>query len=502
MCFGGWGVEQEQEKETVQTGRPKWIFPLVVLLGILTITCLGYYHKANNSNTFAPGVEIAGIPVAGLNQQQAEAKLAHGLDKFRDTKVSFIKDDYLYETTIGELSQANNSRDIIDAIWQQEKARSWEAKALNLTGSKGVPYPVSINYDPAKRDKLLQEWEGKWGKAAQDSALQVDSQNGLVVIPGQIGYKVNIEQIYASLPATMEDTPPLRIPIIVETTQPEVTAEMLQDMGELAGFSTYFNTGEINRTHNLQMAAASINKKILAPNAVFSFNDTVGQRTLEKGYLDAKVIVGNKFEPGLGGGICQVSSTLYNACLLSGLEIVERHNHNLAVAYVGVGRDATVAYGLQDFQFKNNTDKPIYIRAVTSGGRLTINIYGNQQYKQTIGISSIIDKTLDFSTVTEIDNTLAPGMQVVNIGGQLGYVVRSFRTFYGKDGTIIKTEQLATDTYRPLNRLILTGPAQDFVPPEDTSHKDDNGKPGTEQLENTDNDGKDERPLNRPTIQP
>lgn len=88
---------------------------------------------------------------------------------------------------------------------------------------------------------------------------------------------------------------------------------------------------------------------------------------METGYLDAMVIVGNKFEPGLGGGICQVSSTLYNSVLLAGLEIVERHNHNLAVAYVQVGRDATVAWGLQDFKFRNNTDRPIYIRALTSG---------------------------------------------------------------------------------------------------------------------------------------
>jgi len=91
----------------------------------------------------------------------------------------------------------------------------------------------------------------------------------------------------------------------------------------------------------------------------FSINNTVGERSVENGYLDAKIIVGDNFELGLGGGLCQVSSTLYNACLLAGLEIVERGNHNLAVAYVPLGLDATVAYGVQDFIFKNNTDYPL-----------------------------------------------------------------------------------------------------------------------------------------------
>lgn len=482
-------MEQEQEQEQGQSNR-KWFYPIAI--GILLFISLGFYYDLNYGQTFAPGVEIAGIAVAGLDQQQAEAQLTQGFSEFNKTKVSFVKDDYKFESTLGELSQASNPHDIVDTVWQQERARSWGKKVANMSGRKTVPYPVNINYDPDKRAALHKEWEAKWGKAPQDATLQVDSQNGLLVIPGQNGNKVNIEQIYSSLPAVMGQTAPLKVTITVEPVQPEVTADMLQNMGELASFSTYFNTGEINRTHNLQTAAASINKKILPSHAVFSFNDTVGQRTLEKGYLDAKVIVGNKFEPGLGGGICQVSSTLYNACLLAGLEIVERHNHNLAVAYVSLGRDATVAYGLQDYQFRNNTDQPVYIRAVTSGGRLTVNIYGSLQYKQRIEISSIVDQTLDFSTVTEVDNTLAPGTQVVNIGGQLGYVVRSFRTFYGEDGAVIKSEKLATDSYRPLNRVVLMGPSAVIEPPQDPSKDDDNGatkpKPPKDEPPDEDND--------------
>ncbi|MEQ8201654.1 MAG: VanW family protein [Syntrophomonadaceae bacterium] len=503
------------EQEKVQAPREhqppsRLIQGLLAVAVIIMVTCFGIYYRFTNSTTFASGVEIGGVSVEGLNQEQAMAAVGQRLEDFFGTPVVFYKDDYTHEATLGELSQQITGAEAVNQVWEQENSRSWQAKAANLVGGNIVDYPIDITMDTDKKAKQVSEWNERWGKAAVNADLEVDSQNGLVVLPGSPGYRVDVEQTFAGLPKTVSKAEPLRLPIIMEPIQPEVTPDMLKNMGELSSFFTYFNTGEINRSHNLRKAAASINKKVLQPNAVFSFNETVGQRTMEKGYLDAMVIVGNKFEPGLGGGICQVSSTLYNACLLAGLEIVERHNHNLAVAYVQVGRDATVNWGLQDLKFRNNTDRPIYIRSVTSGGQLLINIYGDTQYKKRIEISSIVDKTLDFTTVTEVDNTLAPGQQVVNNKGQLGYVVRSFRTFYGQDGKIIKSEQLDTDTYKPLNRLILKGP--DLVPtmPEQPVEGDDEQSRPAQPRKPTpnnprgavDSDEDDQTALNYPTIQP
>ena len=230
----------------------------------------------------------------------------------------------------------------------------------------------------------------------------------------------------------------LKIPIIIRKQEPQITDAILSNMGQLSSYTTNYDLALVNRSHNLYVAASSIDKSIVAPHTVFSFNNTVGQCTAEKGYLDAMVIVTGKFEPGLAGGICQVSSTLYNASLLAGMDIMERRNHSLAVTYVPLGRDATVANGSQDFKFRNNTDDPIYIRATASGGRLTISIYGNLKYKKKIEISNIIDQTLDFTTLIEQDPTLKPGEEKVDHNGQPGYVVRSFRTFYDEDGKIIE----------------------------------------------------------------
>ncbi|EHL08831.1 VanW-like protein [Desulfitobacterium hafniense DP7] len=143
----------------------------------------------------------------------------------------------------------------------------------------------------------------------------------------------------------------------------------------LAEFSTHFNVNEVNRTENIRLAAEAIDGARLAPGEIFSFNETVGERTMAAGYKEAVVIEGNRFIPGIGGGICQVSSTLFNAANQAHLEIVERHHHSLPVGYVPPGQDATVFYAVLDFKFKNNTKEPLVLRTWVEGGTLTIKIY-------------------------------------------------------------------------------------------------------------------------------
>ena len=143
----------------------------------------------------------------------------------------------------------------------------------------------------------------------------------------------------------------------------------------MAEYSTNFNPRETNRTENLRLAAKAIDGKRLAPGEQFSFNETVGERTVARGYKEAMIIEGNSFTLGLGGGICQVSSTLYNAAALAKLEIVERHHHSLTVGYVPPGKDATVAWPVLDFKFRNNTQNALVIRTFVEGNTLTIKLF-------------------------------------------------------------------------------------------------------------------------------
>ncbi|SHI95154.1 cell wall-binding repeat-containing protein [Desulfosporosinus lacus] len=143
----------------------------------------------------------------------------------------------------------------------------------------------------------------------------------------------------------------------------------------IAQYSTHFDLNQVNRTENIRLAVKALDGKLLAPGERFSFNEGVGERTVEAGYKEAMVIVGDAFTPGLGGGICQVSSTLYNAVTLAHLEITERHPHSLPVDYVPPGQDATVSFPILDFKFRNNTDAYILIRSFVEGDTLTFQLY-------------------------------------------------------------------------------------------------------------------------------
>ena len=147
----------------------------------------------------------------------------------------------------------------------------------------------------------------------------------------------------------------------------------------LGEFKTEYNSGNTNRSTNIKLAASKINGCIINPGEVFSYNETVGERTIEEGYKDALVYVGGEVANGVGGGICQVSTTLYNACLFANLEIVERTNHSFTPHYVAAGRDATVSWGGPDFKFRNNRNYPVMIVVDNPSRKYHNENYGSQR---------------------------------------------------------------------------------------------------------------------------
>jgi hypothetical protein len=144
---------------------------------------------------------------------------------------------------------------------------------------------------------------------------------------------------------------------------------------KIGSFTTYFNISEKSRTKNLKLAAQAINNYQIKPGEIFSFNKTVGPRVPEKGYEKAIIFVNKKKVEDYGGGVCQVSTTLYNAVLDAGLPVLERHPHSLPVPYVPLGKDATVNYGTMDFKFKNDGEKNLLIKATVEKNKLTVELY-------------------------------------------------------------------------------------------------------------------------------
>ncbi len=226
----------------------------------------------------------------------------------------------------------------------------------------------------------------------------------------------------------------------------------------ISSFSTRYDASNTNRSTNLRIAAEKINGTVLLPGEVFSYNKTVGKRTVEEGYKDAKIYADGGVVDGLAGGICQISSTLYNAVLLANLEIVERRNHSFTTSYVAAGRDATVVWGAIDFQFKNSRSYPIKIEASVKNGVAEFKMHGMQEEQEyEINIIPKTTASIPYATAQVVDPSLAPGQQVVSQAGHLGYKVTTY-IVKKLNGVEVSREILSNDTYQPMKAIIKIGP--------------------------------------------
>ena len=240
-------------------------------------------------------------------------------------------------------------------------------------------------------------------------------------------------------------------------------AKTINDLGTeafpylISSFSTKYDASNRNRSTNLEIAARKINGKVLMPGEEFSFNKVVGKRTVEEGYKDAKIYADGGVVDGLAGGICQISSTLYNAVLLANLEIVERRNHNFTSTYVPAGRDATVSWGGPDFKFKNNRDYPIKIVCSGTNGTIKVDIYGlKKENDYTVEIQSYITRYIGYRTIEEKDPTLAKGQTKVIESGSNGCQSVCYRILK-QNGTVVSKTLLSKDTYNPHNKIVAVG---------------------------------------------
>ena len=254
----------------------------------------------------------------------------------------------------------------------------------------------------------------------------------------------------------------------VTVTKPKITKEEMAQylFRDQLGSCTTSVSGSSNRRHNVALAAKSCNGVVLNPGEVFSYNKTLGQRTAANGYLPAGAYVNGKTVSEYGGGICQISSTLYLATLRANLEIVSRTNHMFYPGYIPYGMDATVSWGGPDYQFKNNTDYPIKLVVSYSGGKATCTIYGTNLTGSSVKMEYKILSTTSFETVEKEDPSLAPGTSREEQNGYTGYKVATYRCVYDKDGNLLSRTLEANSTYKSRNRIVLVGPAQVSPPPE------------------------------------
>jgi vancomycin resistance protein YoaR len=317
---------------------------------------------------------------------------------------------------------------------------------------------ISITFDKESPKALTGDTLYESQRRDPQNAYYKSEGKSLTIVPEVPGVDFDRQEAEKLLKNLKEGAEPVSIPI--RRAQAEVTKENLQKRlfnATISSFSTKYSASNTNRSHNLALAAGNMNGTILAPGDVFSYNDVVGARTKANGFKNAAVYENGKSVDGIGGGVCQVSTTLYSAVLYADLEIVSRQNHSLTVSYVPLGQDATVVDGAIDFKFKNNMDYPIKIVSGASNGTISVSIVGTQRdVPRTVKLSHKTVSTTE-PTMKEIpDPSLPAGTQKVTSHGKKGYVVSSTKTVY-ENGEVVNTVSLGRSTYKMVPGEVLVG---------------------------------------------
>ena len=332
--------------------------------------------------------------------------------------------------------------------------------------------PLSWEYDEIPCEPTdLETYYEKYCTEAQDAVYDELTH---AIQPSEPGFGFDLEDAYQKL-ATAAAGSQVIIPL--EELEPEVDEETLEK--EMFGTTLFAASSEYvnnpSRTENLRLACEAIDGTILNPGEVFSFNGVVGERTAEKGYQAATVYNGGQSVQELGGGVCQVASTIYYATLHLDLEQVHREPHQYAVTYVPYGMDATVYWGSIDYQFKNTLSHPLKIEANTDNGHVNITLLGIRENDNTVEMTYTILETYPWQEVEELDETKPVGYREVEITPYTGYKVVTYKTIKDADGNEISRNQEAVSVYSKRDQKVIVGPEEDPFEPD--PWPDDNEDP-------------------------
>lgn len=322
---------------------------------------------------------------------------------------------------------------------------------LNINSEKSTVIEVMVDYkEPQSID--LEKIHNEIFKEAKDAYY---TNEPFTIYPEVKGIDFDMENAKMIISEEKEE---YEIPIII--TQPNKTVndigtEAFPDL--LGTCSTKYNAGNTGRTTNLKLSAGKINGKVLLAGEEFSYNKTVGERTIAAGYKMAATYSGGKVVDGLGGGICQISSTLYDAVVFADLDVTVRRNHQFVTSYLPGGKDATVVWGAQDFKFKNSRKYPIKITATVSGGVATIQVWGHyEETEYDISIETKKTATIAYTTQYINDSSLPAGTQKVVQKGNNGSKYEAYKV-KKLNGEVVSRTLLSKDTYNAMQKIIRVG---------------------------------------------
>lgn len=357
------------------------IISFAIFLCMLTFIVTGISLYVSSNNRVAYGVIAENCRLDGMTKQDAQKffeeagklKLAH-----KSIHLTYgAKDWYISPDEIGMTANADAAAEDAYSVGRNEIDPIRNLMKRYKCAKEGYYIEMDASYDESRLLAKLEAIAAEIRTDPVNAYCLLNSDGTITKIAGVSGMTLNAKALAETLAPTLKSFQFTSVELTPDEQPPFVRTEDLANINSvLASYSTYFSPGD--RGKNIKIAADKLDGVLVRSGSNFSFNSIVGERTASAGYKEAGVIIDGRLDEGIGGGVCQVSSTLYNAVLLAGLDSTERTSHYSPSSYCPAGRDATVSYGLLDFQFYNPLPNNIYLVSETSSSELTIYVLGNK----------------------------------------------------------------------------------------------------------------------------
>ena len=362
------------------------------IVGLMAIICvlgvsINYFNKKYiYTNVIAKNIFIEGIDVSNLTKEEAINYVNENVI------LGELQLNYNGETNVispDEIDLKYNTSEVVDEAYHYTKTDSYfeNVKRFFNLNKNSKNLEIKSLYNENKLSEKIQNISDSINVDMKNAKVYISDSGNISTSSATIGKELDIASTKESIYDAIKNKDYKSIDLKVNIKEPKISTEAVKSVNTLlAEFSTKFSTKDSNRVTNVVLSAKATSDVLLMPGEEFSYNNLTGKRTTSNGYKDAPVIINGKLEQDVGGGVCQVSSTLFNSVLYSGLDVTSRRNHSLKSSYVSIGRDAMVSDGGSDFRFKNPYSHPVYIKNTVSNGVITSKIYGNTSDKKNISI--------------------------------------------------------------------------------------------------------------------
>jgi vancomycin resistance protein YoaR len=396
--------------------------------------------------TVAPSTKLGDVSLTGLTRAAAAKAVTKWFEDKKSQPLALVSDDLAKNPEGLTAESLGVALDVEATLARAPMDTFWTSTARQISST----VQPTVTLEPAYKfedEKFADLATFVADNAKPNQKARVTEEGGTINRePEAAGVELNPKDLPQVITKLMNEGGEAELPL-EQAAKRVPDSELEKITSVVAEFTTRFNAGQVARCYNIKRASEIINGTVLMPGEVFKFNEFVGRRTTEGGFRTAGVYVNGRHDYDVGGGICQVSTTLYNAALLSDLKIKQRSNHSLPVAYVPLGRDATVSFPAPELAIENTRDAPIAIVAHYEPGRLNFKILSTPEPGLSVKIEQGAISSWSNGIKYVEDGSLGFGQQKVVDRGGSGRRVSTVRVVY-KDGVEVRRESLGTSIYR------------------------------------------------------